>query len=34
MARKSGSRLEYLFEQVDDDYSYFILTVRVENYPD
>ncbi len=34
MARKSGSRLEYLFEPVDDDYSYFILTVRVENYPD
>lgn len=33
MARKSGSGLEYVFEPVDDDYSYFILTVRVENYP-
>lgn len=31
MARKSGGKLEYLFEKVNDDYSYFMLTVRVEN---
>lgn len=31
MARKSGSKLEYLFRKVNDDYSYFILSVRVEN---
>ena len=34
MARKSGRRLDYRFEPVDDNYSYFTLTVRVENYPD
>jgi len=31
MARKSGSKLEYLFEKVNEDYTYFMLTVRVEN---
>lgn len=31
MARKSGSKLEYLFRKVNDEYSYFILSVRVEN---
>ncbi len=31
MARKAGSKLEYLFRKVNEDYSYFILSVRVEN---
>jgi hypothetical protein len=30
VARKSGSRLDYRFEQVNHDYSYFMLTVKVE----
>jgi hypothetical protein len=30
MARKSGSKLTYLFETVNDTYSYYILTVKVE----
>lgn len=29
MARKSGSKLEYQFEQVNDLYSYYTLTVKV-----
>lgn len=31
MARKSGGRLEYRFNRVNEEYSYFMLTVRVEN---
>lgn len=31
MARKSGGRLEYQFNRVNEEYSYFMLTVRVEN---
>jgi hypothetical protein len=30
MARKSGSKLQYQFEKVDDQYSYYTLTVKVE----
>jgi hypothetical protein len=32
MARKSGSKLNYQFEKVNDLYSYFMLTVRVEDH--
>lgn len=31
MARKSGSKLEYQFKKVNEEYSYFILSVRVED---
>jgi hypothetical protein len=31
MARKSGSRLEYQFEKLNDLYSYYIVTVRVSD---
>lgn len=34
MARKSGSKLIYKFEKVNDLYSYYTLTVRVEDKPD
>jgi hypothetical protein len=34
MARKSGNKLEYLFESVNDTYSYYTLTVKVEEQPD
>jgi len=34
MARKSGSKLKYTFESVNDKYSYFILTVKVMSYLD
>ena len=34
IARKSGSRLEYEFEPVDDQYSYYMLTVKVQENPD
>ena len=30
MARKSGSKLDYQFKEVNDMYSYFMLTVKVE----
>jgi hypothetical protein len=33
MARKSGSKLNYQFEKVNDNYSYFMLTVKVEEHP-
>ena len=29
MARRSGHRLTYKFEEVNDDYSYYTITVRV-----
>ncbi|MFO7622215.1 MAG: SiaB family protein kinase [Bacteroidales bacterium] len=32
VARKSGEMLEYQFESVNEDYSYFTLTVKVANY--
>ncbi|MBW6501023.1 MAG: SiaB family protein kinase [Bacteroidales bacterium] len=32
VARKSGEMLEYQFEYVNEDYSYFTLTVKVANY--
>lgn len=31
MARKSGSKLEYEFEKISDIYSYYTLTVKVED---
>jgi len=31
MARKSGSKLEYMFERINDLYSYYTLTVKVED---
>ncbi len=31
MARKSGSRLNYYFEEISDLYSYFVITVKVED---
>lgn len=34
MARKSGSKLEYQFEQINALYSYYILTVKVEDIND
>jgi hypothetical protein len=34
MARKSGSKLNYSFEEVNDIYSYFMLTVKVEEQTD
>jgi hypothetical protein len=34
MARKSGSKLAYQFEQINDLYSYYILTVKVEDSRD
>jgi hypothetical protein len=34
MARKSGSRLDYQFEEVNEMYSYFMLTVKVEERVD
>jgi len=30
MARKSGSKLVYQFEKMDEQYSYYTLTVKVE----
>lgn len=33
MARKSGSKLIYQFEKINNDYSYYILTVKVEDKP-
>jgi hypothetical protein len=30
MARRSGSKLDYHFDRVNDLYSYFMLTVKVE----
>jgi len=33
MARKSGSKLIYEFEKVNETYSYFMLTVRIEENP-
>jgi hypothetical protein len=29
MARRSGNKLDYVFEEVNEEYSYYILTVRV-----
>ena len=29
MARRSGHKLSYSFEEVNDDYSYYTITVRV-----
>ena len=34
MARKSGSKLVYQFEQINDLYSYYTLTVKVEDRND
>jgi hypothetical protein len=34
MARKSGSKLEYQFEKINDLYSYYTLTVKVEERTD
>jgi hypothetical protein len=33
MARRSGNKLDYKFEEVNDEYSYYILTVRVKVIP-
>ncbi|MBI5008226.1 MAG: hypothetical protein HZB98_00915 [Bacteroidia bacterium] len=34
MVKKSGSKLEYLFDEVNDDYSYYSLTVAVKESTD
>ena len=34
MARKSGNKLEYLFEEVNDTYLYYTLTIKMEERPD
>jgi len=34
MARKSGNKLIYQFDRVNDQYSYYMLTVKVEEHPD
>jgi hypothetical protein len=34
MARKSGSKLDYQFGEVNELYSYFMLTVKVEDHLD
>jgi hypothetical protein len=34
MARKSGNKLVYQFDRVNDQYSYYMLTVKVEEPPD
>jgi len=34
MARKSGTKLEYQFEQINPLYSYYILSVKVEDKKD
>jgi ACT domain-containing protein len=34
MARKSGSKLVYQFERINDLYSYYILTVKVDERSD
>jgi hypothetical protein len=31
MARKSGSKLEYVFEKINDHYSYYTLAIKVED---
>ena len=31
MARKSGSKLDYQFEQVNELYSYYIVTVKISD---
>lgn len=33
VARKSGSKLDYMFGKINDDYSYYMLTVKVEEHP-
>jgi hypothetical protein len=33
MARKSGSKLNYQFERINNQYSYYTLTVKVEEMP-
>jgi hypothetical protein len=34
MARKSGSKLVYQFEKINDQYFYYTLTVKVEDRTD
>jgi len=31
MARRSGNKLEYKFDEIDKEYSYYILTVRLRS---
>ena len=31
MARKSGSKLDYQFEKINELYSYYIVTVKVSD---
>ncbi len=33
MARRSGRKLEYKFDDINDEYSYYILTVRLRSKP-
>jgi len=33
MARRSGRKLEYKFDDVNEEYSYYILTVRLRSKP-
>jgi hypothetical protein len=34
IARKSGNKLNYVFDKVNDEYSYYLLRVRVDDLPD
>jgi hypothetical protein len=33
MARKSGNKLQYQFDKVNDQYSYYMLTIKIEERP-
>lgn len=33
MARKSGNKLEYQFEEINDQYSYYTLTIKIDDHP-
>ena len=32
MARKSGNKLEYQFDKVNDQYSYYTLTIKIDDH--
>jgi hypothetical protein len=34
MARKSGNKLEYQFDKVNDQYSYYTLTIKIDDHLD
>jgi hypothetical protein len=33
MARKSGNKLDYQFDKVNDQYSYYTLTIKIDDHP-